>query len=214
MENTPAMASILATASPLFTLIIIGVLIVSVIFAMIGVWLCHRGLTGATEITILGQKIKTVSIGIVAVFLGAVIIILCVREVLGTFKEVAGFQAPAKQVDSPARKFDDGLRLLKTTYYEINNQRMSGVGMMVVPATIKVPSSTKAVHVAVNTVSFGTGDQPISDSLSQIAYEITNRDYSNLQNGQFKFDFKAVLKGSKQDLPWTGYFVLEILCFG
>lgn len=87
---------------------------------------------------------------------------------------------------------------------------------MKMPITLEVPKSTKAVHLAVTTAnfSFESCDDPKAASLSQLTYEITKRDDSQLKDGQFECELRAILRTKDSTVKWCGYFVLEILCFG
>lgn len=108
------------------------------------------------------------------------------------------------------------MSLIEVSYYEINPTKSTGRGLMKQPVSVVVPTTTRRVHVAVTTMnfSFGSCATPSPAPLSQIAYEITNRDDADLAKGEYRFEFHAILRTKDPDAEWCGYFVLEILCFG
>jgi hypothetical protein len=68
--------------SPLLTLISVLSFLFGLLFALIGIWLVKLGATGTTEINVLGNTAKSTNVGIVSIFLGAIIILLVIRPVI------------------------------------------------------------------------------------------------------------------------------------
>jgi len=115
--------------------------------------------------------------------------------------------------------FTPGLKLIDVGYAEIKPTGPSLNAPLGRTVTLKVPKESKFVHVAVTTLdmSFVAAGNTVPSTLGSIWFEITNRDDSQLGNGIFKFDLRAVLqRTSDQANPgeWTGVFWVEFMCFG
>ena len=83
------MAGFIKAASPTLMAVTIGAHIVSLGFAGLGVWLVRLGATGTTEMNLFGQKISTTSVGIAAIFIGAIAGILMTRKLLSTISSIS-----------------------------------------------------------------------------------------------------------------------------
>lgn len=116
--------------------------------------------------------------------------------------------------------FDPGLRLTGVAYGRVNFQkiedRKSIVGKLVQPCQIKVPPKTKMVSVGFRTVDmfFGKSGAMVGKNLKSVYFEITNEDYTKLDEGEFKCQVFAFLESDDKDAEWTPFFVIEVLCFG
>ena len=55
--------------------------VISFLICCLGVWLVYLKNIGKTEFTLFGQQIKTDSVGIGAIFIGAVVLIISLRKV-------------------------------------------------------------------------------------------------------------------------------------
>lgn len=107
------------------------------------------------------------------------------------------------------------LGLLGSTFVEVNPKKTSLKVKLTRPITIKVPTNTKVVQISVSTmdICFGTTGEKKSAPVKSIWYEIINPDYSQVSKGIFKFHFQAILENDAQK-EWTGYFILQLMCFG
>ena len=76
--------TLLKQATPLIKLVLILVFIGGLAFALLGVWLVYLGSTGSTEFSFFGQNFKATSVGIAAIFIGAVAIVNVFRRALKT----------------------------------------------------------------------------------------------------------------------------------
>src|SRR4030095_1003839 len=79
--NVP-IADHLRAVSPLLHNIVIGAFVVCVIFIGGGVLFLYLGATGPTKVTIFKQSIEASDVGIVSVFLGAVVLVVVITGVL------------------------------------------------------------------------------------------------------------------------------------
>lgn len=113
--------------------------------------------------------------------------------------------------------FPNGLQLREVTYAQVNANKTAGTGLMSWPVSLVVPKTTKFVHVAVTCAEI-TPNPPAGTpacAVSRIGFEITNPNTSGLSAGQYSCQLRAVFEdGSANPVNWTGYFVLEVLCFG
>ena len=87
------MSRFLKAASPLLLTILIGTFVAGILFALAGVWLVYLGATGSSEIVMFGQTLKSSSVGVSAIFIGAIAIVVTLRRVLVTIERGAD---PAK----------------------------------------------------------------------------------------------------------------------
>jgi uncharacterized membrane protein len=79
-----------AVTEPLKFITVLGV-IAGLAFAAMGVWLViGSGESGESEIKFLGQEIKTTSVGVASIFIGATTAIMTIRRVLKSFDIVLG----------------------------------------------------------------------------------------------------------------------------
>jgi len=69
------MSNLLANLTPLLRLIVLVGAIAGVAFAAFGVWLVYLGATGDTELSFFGQTLKSASVGLAAIFIGAATIV-------------------------------------------------------------------------------------------------------------------------------------------
>lgn len=113
-------------------------------------------------------------------------------------------------------KFPSGLKLIHVDLCEINKDKEPGQGSMSVPIEYPVPTTTKAVHLAVirADLSFGSCDDSKPASFGRLTYEIAKPDDSDLANGKFRFLFQAFLQTVDPAAVWCGRFLLQVLCFG
>lgn len=93
--------------TPLLTTIIIGVFIVGLIFAGMGIWLVILGATGDADFSFFGQTMKTTNVGIAAILIGATTIILLLRRTLGTIDNVVNHQTPDRNKENAKTPSND-----------------------------------------------------------------------------------------------------------
>jgi len=70
----------------LLYLVVIGIFVLAVIFIAAGLGLVALGATGTTQVDIFGSKISSTNVGIVSIFLGAVVVLVLIRKVIGLLK--------------------------------------------------------------------------------------------------------------------------------
>jgi hypothetical protein len=80
-ENTPW-----KHISPLLTLLTVVALVIGLAFGLFGVWLVYLRSEGQTELVLFGQTIKSATVGIPAIFIGAVVVVVMVRNILKTVR--------------------------------------------------------------------------------------------------------------------------------
>jgi hypothetical protein len=71
----------------LLSQIAVGSFIVGAFLAALGVILVYLGSTGDTEFNLFGQTFKSQSVGVAAIFIGAVLIVLNIRRMLNAIKK-------------------------------------------------------------------------------------------------------------------------------
>jgi hypothetical protein len=72
--------------SPLLMFITAVALVIGLAFGSVGVWLVYLRSEGQTEATLFGQTIKSANVGIPCVFIGAIVVILVIRNILKTIR--------------------------------------------------------------------------------------------------------------------------------
>lgn len=83
-EAAIAPSNLEAAKGPIFLISILGAF-AGIVFAAFGVWLViGGGETGASTVRLFGQTIETTSVGIAAIFIGAVTVVVTLRRVLKT----------------------------------------------------------------------------------------------------------------------------------
>jgi hypothetical protein len=75
-------AGIIKAKTPVIITVVIGGYVSGLALAALGVYLVVTGDKGATEFSFFGQTFKSTSIGIAAIFLGAVCLVLLIRRAL------------------------------------------------------------------------------------------------------------------------------------
>jgi hypothetical protein len=73
----------------LFYVMIIGVFIVAIGFILAGLGLVYLGAQGHSELEILGAKFSSTNVGIVSIFLGAVVLIWPIRTILKYIHQIS-----------------------------------------------------------------------------------------------------------------------------
>jgi hypothetical protein len=117
-------------------------------------------------------------------------------------------------------EFGEKLSLIGVAYGRVNAQeigkRTAIVGKLAQPCTINVPPGTKMVTVGFRTVDmfFGKGEERVGKKLKSVYFEITNEDYSDLDQGEFRCDVFAFLESEDEGSKWTPFFIFHVLCFG
>lgn len=86
-HGKPAMEPIRAIKG-LLILIVVGVFLAEFAFIGAGILLVVLGATGQSEVVLFGAKISSANVGIVSIFLGAVVLILTIRTVLYRIQEI------------------------------------------------------------------------------------------------------------------------------
>src|SRR5689334_2684947 len=66
----------------LFVPIAIGTMILGGMFGAFGILLVYMGAKGASNIKMFGQNIETADVGVASIFIGALVVIIIIREVL------------------------------------------------------------------------------------------------------------------------------------
>ncbi len=94
------MSSTSQAITPIIRFIVIITFIFGSIFLILGIVLIYIGATGDVKLSFLGQSIESTNIGIVAIFLGA---ILFVTIVLRAFKSLETLGKTDKSIQSVAR---------------------------------------------------------------------------------------------------------------
>jgi hypothetical protein len=71
----------------LLLVVSIGVLLVGSLFGILGVILVYKGATGTSHFSLFGQTVETASVGVASLFIGAVVVVILIRQVMKTVHE-------------------------------------------------------------------------------------------------------------------------------
>jgi hypothetical protein len=82
-----------ALTNIVFLLITAGTILLGGVFGILGVLLVYAGAKGNTHLTLFGQTLDTVDAGVASIFIGAVLVILIMRRLLGSIEHVARTEA-------------------------------------------------------------------------------------------------------------------------
>jgi hypothetical protein len=77
-----------AQTGPLLRIILYGGFFLGAVLIIFGLYLISQGSSEETKIIFLGQTFESSSVGLGAIFIGAILVIVLIREVLNTFREV------------------------------------------------------------------------------------------------------------------------------
>ena len=88
----------------LLKLIAIGTFLFGLVLVAVGVWLFYVGAAGQmTEIEMLGNTLRTTSVGLVVFFMGSVVVVALIRRVLDTMKSWGGV-SKSQSMEHPASR--------------------------------------------------------------------------------------------------------------
>jgi hypothetical protein len=82
-------------------MVILGAYSIAVVFCGAGIWLVYLGATGGSEISLFGAHLKSSSVGVASLFLGAVTVVVLVRRSLGTLDIAIKGETPSERRELP-----------------------------------------------------------------------------------------------------------------
>ncbi|MCH8823860.1 MAG: hypothetical protein IH984_10170 [Planctomycetes bacterium] len=94
------MAQLINATKSTLRAVVFGAYIVGLVFCGAGIWLVYLGAAGSTEVDFFGLSIASTNVGIVAIFLGAAIVVLLVIRSLRTLEKAIGADSSEETRDS------------------------------------------------------------------------------------------------------------------
>lgn len=76
--------------------VILGAYVIAVVFCGAGIWLVYLGASGASEMSVFGAQLKSTSVGVASLFLGAIIVVLLIRRSLQTMETAIQRETPSE----------------------------------------------------------------------------------------------------------------------
>jgi hypothetical protein len=110
------MTRLINASGSILRIVVIGSLCAGLLISALGLWLVYLGATGATEFSFFGQTLKSLNVGVPALFIGAVTIVLLLRRSLKSLDQAVALDAR----DGSAGKSDELVAILQDRARRIN----------------------------------------------------------------------------------------------